>query len=127
MHEVSHLQLTKGTAATFQGGYHMLNASLMSEFQEHCPAVDMEPQSIGNNHHVQRKQQHQQQDHQFQPLQMSPMRVYSEREVQAARRGHAEQSLWMEFWNMHAGMIYEHSSTCHQDIADRSVAVAWEL
>jgi len=127
MHEVSRSQLTRGTATTFNGGYHMLNASLMSEFQEHCPTVDMEPQSIGNSLDVQRKQQHQQQEHQLQSLKMSPMRVYSEREVQAARRQHAEQSLWMEFWNMHAGMIYEFSSTWDEDVVNRSVAVAWEL
>jgi hypothetical protein len=127
MPEVSHSQLTKGTATTFSGGYHMLNASLMGEFQKHCPAVDMEPQSSSTGHDVQRKQHHQQQDHQLQLSKMSPMRVYSERELQEARRRHAEQSLWMEFWNMHAGMIYEFSSTWDEDVANRSVAIAWEL
>merc|ERR1719433_2642723 len=84
----------------------------MTEFQQICPAVDSEVH---------------QQNHQLQPLTMSPMRVYSEREVQRARRRRAEQSFWMQFWNMHAGMIYELSSTWDVGTVERSVAIAWEL
>jgi len=111
MQQVSHSQLTTGTAATFRGGYHMLNVSLMTEFQKNCPALDSE---VRVGHGMQRQT-------------MSPMRVYSERDMQRARRRHAEQSFWMEFWNMHAGMIYELSSSWDVGIVERSVAIAWEL
>jgi len=119
MQQVSHSQLTTGAAATFRGGYHMLNVSLMTEFQQNCPTLD---RYIG--HGRQRQQQH---NRQIQPLTMSPMRVYSEQDMQRARHRHAEQSFWMEFWNMHAGMIYEFSSTWNVSVVERTVAMAWEL
>merc|ERR1719410_2936179 len=83
----------------------------MTEFQKNCPTLDSE---VHGGHGMQRQT-------------MSPMRVYSEREMQRARHRHAEQSFWMAFWNMHAGMIYELSSTWDVGIVERSVAIAWEL
>eukprot|EP00418_Pyrodinium_bahamense_P096066 CAMPEP_0179043752 /NCGR_PEP_ID=MMETSP0796-20121207/17324_1 /TAXON_ID=73915 /ORGANISM="Pyrodinium bahamense, Strain pbaha01" /LENGTH=992 /DNA_ID=CAMNT_0020740137 /DNA_START=24 /DNA_END=3003 /DNA_ORIENTATION=- len=108
MNKVTHRQLTTGTAATFRGGYHMLNATSMAEFQRTCPAIEGSVEASGD-------------------AQLVAMRVYSGEEVSAQRRRSMERSLWMEFWNRHAGMVYEFSSGWDEGAVRRSVSLAWEL